>query len=293
MIRCVGYLGLTVSDVDAWTSFGTSILGLMQAESVDGERRFRTDAQAWRIALQAGPADDIAFVGFEVAGPAQLDEMRRRLRDAHIEFCDGDRARVQARGVTELVSCSDPDQLPVEIYFGPSERTEVPFASPAGISGFVTGDQGLGHVVLTARNMDQTRAFYRDVLGFRLSDIIHMQPSPAFGFDMEFFHCNPRHHSIALMPVPAAKRMHHFMLQVSTLDEVGFALERAEAASVPITATLGRHTNDHMVSFYARTPSGFEVEFGFGARTIDDTNWRIVRHDKPSSWGHKRSRTRQ
>ena len=43
------------------------------------------------------------------------------------------------------------------------------------------------------------------------------------------------------------------------------SMERAQAAQVPVTATLGRHTNDRMVSFYVRTPAGFEVEFGFGA----------------------------
>jgi biphenyl-2,3-diol 1,2-dioxygenase len=105
---------------------------------------------------------------------------------------------------------------------------------------------------------------------------------------MEFLHCNPRHHTLALLPVPAPKRLHHFMLQAHTMDDVGFALERAEAAQVPLTATLGRHTNDHMVSFYLRTPSGFEVEFGHGARTVDDATWRVARHDAPSSWGHKR-----
>jgi biphenyl-2,3-diol 1,2-dioxygenase len=293
MIRCLGYLGLTVSDVDAWTAFGSNILGLMPAVGSGSERRFRTDELAWRIALQAGAQDDLAYVGFEVAGPAELEEMRTRLRDAQIAFRDADAALVQARGVTGLVTCEDPDGLPVEIYYGPSERTEAPFSSPAAVSGFMTGDQGLGHVVLTTSDIDKSRAFYQGVLGFRLSDIIHMQMGPQFGFDMEFFHCNPRHHTLALVPVPAPKRMHHFMLQVGTLDEVGFALERAEAAGVPITATLGRHTNDHMVSFYARTPSGFEVEFGCGARTVDDATWRVARHDKPSSWGHKRVTSQQ
>ena len=288
MIGCLGYLGLNVSDLDAWTAFSTNVLGLMAGVSIDGERRFRTDAQAWRIALHAGPEDDVAYVGFEVAGPSELAVARQRLREAGVAFRDGDSHQIRARGVTDLISCEDPDQLPVEIYFGPSERTEAPFTSPAGISGFVTGDQGLGHIVLSTRDIDRTRSFYQDLLGFRLSDIIHMQMGPNFGFDMEFFHCNSRHHTIALVPVPAAKHLHHFMLQVQTIDEVGFALERAQAANVPITATLGRHTNDQMFSFYSRTPSGFEVEFGYGARTVDDTNWRIARHDKPSSWGHKR-----
>jgi len=152
----------------------------------------------------------------------------------------------------------------------------------------VTGEQGLGHVVLATKDMAAARRFYQDLLGFRLSDVIHMQPTPQFGFDMEFFHCNPRHHTLALMPVPMPRRLHHFMVQVPTLDAVGFALERATAAGAPITASLGRHTNDQMVSFYSRTPAGFEVEFGQGAIEVDDATWRVSRHDKPSSWGHKR-----
>jgi biphenyl-2,3-diol 1,2-dioxygenase len=258
----------------------------MPGEPHRGARRFRTDSQAWRISVQAGD-DDLAYAGFEVAGPAELGAARRRLCDGGVATADGDAELIRDRGVTQLVTCRDPDGLPVEIYFGPSERTEAPFVSPAGVSGFLTGDQGIGHVVLATPQIAKARAFYQDLLGFRLSDIIHMRFGPDVAFDMEFFHCNPRHHTIALVPMPAPKRMHHFMLQANSIDDVGFALERAEAAEVPITSTLGRHTNDHMVSFYARTPSGFDVEFGYGARTVDDATWRIARHDKPSSWGHK------
>jgi 2,3-dihydroxybiphenyl 1,2-dioxygenase len=286
MVSCLGYLGFGASNLDAWSAFATNVLGLMPGEARNGARRFRTDSQAWRISVQAGD-DDLAYVGFEVAGPAQLTEVRRRLRDAGVATADGGVELVRDRGVTELVTCRDPDGLQVELYFGPSERTEAPFVSPAGVSGFVTGDQGIGHVVLATPQIGQARAFYQDLLGFRLSDIIHMRIGPDVGFDMEFFHCNPRHHTVALVPMAAPKRMHHFMLQAGSIDDVGFALERAEAAKVPITSTLGRHTNDQMISFYARTPSGFEVEFGFGARTVDDATWRIARHDKPSSWGHK------
>jgi 2,3-dihydroxybiphenyl 1,2-dioxygenase len=200
-----------------------------------------------------------------------------------------DRQLAVARGVTDLFSCLDPQGLRVEVYYGPTERNESPFASPVGVSRFVTGDEGIGHVVLTTPDIASSRRFYQDLLGFRLSDTIRLKIGPEMTLDMEFYHCNPRHHTLALIPAPAPKRLHHFMLQVSTLDEVGFAQARAEAAGVPITATLGRHTNDHMVSFYARTPSGFEVEYGYGARSVDKATWRVVRHDAPSSWGHKRA----
>jgi 2,3-dihydroxybiphenyl 1,2-dioxygenase len=281
----LGYLGVKVKDPDAFAAYATGVLGLMPGEAAG---RYRLDDLAWRIAVEAGEADDVAYLGFEVAGSAELEAVRIRLAEGGVAVGNGDPDLVAERGVLGLLTCQDPDGLQVEVFYGPTLRTEVPFASPAGVACFVTGEQGLGHVVLSTGDMAAARRFYQDLLGFRLSDIIRMQPSPQFGFDMEFFHCNTRHHTLALIPVPLPKRLHHFMVQVPTLDAVGFALERAIAAATPITAGLGRHTNDQMVSFYSRSPGGFEVEFGQGAIEVDDATWRVSRHDKPSSWGHKR-----
>jgi 2,3-dihydroxybiphenyl 1,2-dioxygenase len=287
-IGSLGYLGLAVKDAAAWRGFATGVLGLMPGEAAGGALRFRLDDQAWRIAVEPGEADDVAFLGFEVAGAAELEALSARLTGGGVPVGPRDPELIADRGVIDLIACHDPDGMRVELFYGPTQRTEAPFASPAGVPGFVTGAQGLGHVVISTRDIAAARSFYRDLLGFRLSDVIRMRGGPRGGFDLEFFHCNRRHHTVALLPLPTPKRLHHFMLQVPTLDAVGFALERAEAAGTPIALTLGRHTNDHMVSFYARTPSGFDVEFGFGAREVDEATWRVERHDKPSSWGHKR-----
>jgi hypothetical protein len=42
-----------------------------------------------------------------------------------------------------------------------------------------------------------------------------------------------------------------------------------------------------MVSFYLRSPSGFEIEYGFGARTVNDATWKVQRHESGSIWGHR------
>jgi len=287
-IGSLGYLGLKVKDPDAWRGFATDVLGMMPGEGANGAQRYRLDEQAWRLAVEPGDADDVDYLGFEVAGPAELDAIARRLADGGVAVGNGDPALIAERGVLGLVSCQDPDGLNVEIYYGATLRTETPFASPAGVAGFVTGAQGLGHVVISTKDIAAARHFYQDLLGFRLSDTIRMRMGANASFELEFYHCNPRHHTLALLPIPGPKRLNHFMLQVPTLDAVGFALERAQAAGT-IAQTLGRHTNDRMVSFYARTPSGFNVEFGFGALEVDDATWRVTRHDKPSSWGHKRA----
>jgi len=283
----LGYLGLRVSDLDAWSSFATGCLGLMPAQAPDGTLRYRMDQQAWRISLEAGAEDDVAFVGFEVAGPEELAAVRAKLADAGVSLDNVDPDLLADRQVMGMVRCRDPEGLAVEVYYGPTERGEEPFSSPAAVSGFVTGDQGLGHIVLSTKDIAETRRFYSEALGFQLSDTIRTQMSPEFAMELEFYHCNPRHHTLALAPVPAPKRLHHFMLQTAELDDVGFALDRFQTAKVPLTNTLGKHTNDQMVSFYGRTPSGFEVEYGWGAREIGPA-WRVARHDPVSIWGHHR-----
>ena len=288
-VGSLAYVGFSVKDPAAFDQFARQVLGLMPAEAAGGAHRYRLDELAWRIAVERGEADDIAYAGFEVAGAAELEAVRRRLAEADVAVGNGDPALLAERGVLGLITCRDPDGMRVEVFYGATQRTEAPFVSPQNVPAFVTGEQGLGHIVLSTKDINAARRFYQELLGFRLSDIIRMRMGPQVTFDMEFFHCNARHHTLALIPAPMPKRLHHFMLQVPSIDSVGFALERAEAAGAPITATLGRHTNDQMVSFYARTPGGFEVEFGYGALEVDDATWRVARHDKPSSWGHKRS----
>ena len=71
------------------------------------------------------------------------------------------------------------------------------------------------------------------------------------------------------------------------MDEVGLAFDRAVKAGVPIMQTIGRHPNDRMLSFYAKTPSGFQFEFGWGGREVDDATWQEGSvYDRISDWGH-------
>lgn len=290
-IERLGYIGLEVSDPSAWDAYATSVLGLMRSDAPSGAPRYRADDQAWRIALEPGPRDDLAYVGFETAGPEALAALAARLEAAGVAVTAASPELLDERGVVDLFTCEDPEGLRIEAFFGPTERNHQPFRSPAGVSGFVTGDQGLGHVVLATDRIAELRRFYRDLLQFRLSDTIRLPTRAGPPMELEFYRCNPRHHTVALVPAAGPRRLHHFMLQAQTLDDVGFALDRHAAAGAVITESLGRHTNDHMVSFYARTPSGFSVEFGYGAREVDEAQWRVVRHEKTSSWGHRRPKT--
>ncbi|MEK9776159.1 MAG: VOC family protein [Quisquiliibacterium sp.] len=286
-VCALAYLGVAVDDPAAWMRFATDVLGAMPADPGDGADRLRIDQRAWRIAVQKGAQNDLAFAGFEVANQVRLAALNEHLTGLGIATQWGDAALVANRGVTALLRCTDPGGTSIEICCGATERFEQPFISPAGVSGFVTGDQGLGHIVLGCEDIDAMRRFYVEGLGLRLSDRIRMSIS-GVPVQMEFFHCNARHHSLALVPLRRQRGIFHFMLQAASLDDVGFAYDRVLASGDTITATLGRHTNDHMFSFYAATPGGIEVEFGYGARTVDDATWCEGLHHKPSMWGHKR-----
>jgi 2,3-dihydroxybiphenyl 1,2-dioxygenase len=146
---------------------------------------------------------------------------------------------------------------------------------------------GLGHIVIAVDDLDESIKFYRDVLGMRISDFIQIERPPGNKYRMAFFHCNPRHHSLACIAGKPNQRLNHFMLQAQSINDVGATYDLCQEQGIPIMRSLGRHTNDHMLSFYMQTPSGFQVEFGWGGREVDDATWQVQQHTSGSMWGHK------
>jgi 2,3-dihydroxybiphenyl 1,2-dioxygenase len=285
-ISRLGYLGFEVSDVAAWGRFAVDALGLLVSERrSDGSVAFRIDEQAQRIVVHPGSRDDLAYAGFEVDDDATLRGLSEKLAKAGFPTVDpgGDVAR--ARRVKRVLRVEDPNGVPIELFHGP-ERAAEPFRSSLVPSGFVTGDEGLGHVVFAAMDPQATERFYCELLGMRLSDRIETELVPGFSLLITFLHANPRHHTVAFAAAPMPKRVHHFMLEVGAMDDVGHAYDRCLKAGIEIANTLGVHPNDRTFSFYARTPSGFDVEFGWGGRKIDDATWKVDRYDRMSVWGH-------
>ena len=270
----LGFLEFEVSDVDAWTRFLTDVLG---TQSVGGGR-FRLDGHAWRLQLLEGPADDLSAVGWEFEEDG-LDAALARLKGGGFSPVEGDAAE---RGVNRRFTLLDPAGIPVELVSGMA-RASTPFESTRVSGGFVADEEGLGHVVLSAPDKEQSRVFYQDLLGFGLSDHIVCE---IYGYpvDLSFFHANARHHSLAFGG-PQPKRLHHFMLEAQSMDEVGRCYDRTIRSGARIMQTLGRHPNDRMLSFYARTPSKFQFEFGWGARKVS-LGWEPTTYHQISEWGH-------
>ncbi|MCL4747158.1 MAG: VOC family protein [Burkholderiaceae bacterium] len=174
-----------------------------------------------------------------------------------------------------------------EIYWGATLERGNPFRSPRAIGEFHAGELGFGHVVLAVDDYESSLRFYRDGLGLLISDYIELDMGAAGKTTVAFLHSGPRHYSLAIAQFPAPKRLHHFMLQVRDIDDVGSTYDLCQDLRVPIASSLGRHTNDLTTSFYMVSPSGFQVEYGHGGREIDDDDWEVRTHHAASVWGHR------
>lgn len=288
-IARLGYLGITSQDPDAWDSFGRDLLGLMSVEGPGDGVFLKMDDHPYRLIIKKGAVDRLACLGWEVESAEDFERTIAALEAAGREVRRGDDDGAEERCVTEFCSATDPAGNPIEIYHG---RTNVgdEFESPLGVSRFLTGDMGLGHVVVPAPNTDETHAFYKDVLGFGDSDDLTLPP-PAEGapeMRVVFMHAaNPRHHSLALFNFPNETGIVHLMLEVPTIDEVGACLDRINKAGIPLLATLGRHCNDNMLSFYAVGPGGIAVEYGCEGLQLDWETFEPTKTTVADIWGHE------
>jgi 2,3-dihydroxybiphenyl 1,2-dioxygenase len=280
----LGYLGFQASDLGAWESFAVEVLGLgVAGRGGDGTLALRLDGHWQRILVMPGNADDLALIGWEVDDESQLEALVTRLHAAGVAVTEGGSELAAQRHVRRLMMLRDPDDNAVELYCGP-QRAPEPFRSPLVQSGFVADERGLGHVVLAARDQRRSQQFYAELLGLRLSDRV-VADIHGYHADIGFYHANARHHSLAIGAADK-KRIHHFMVEARAMDDVGLALDRTLKAGLRLMHSLGRHPNDRMFSFYARTPSGFNFEFGWGGRDVDDKTWQPTIHHCISEWGH-------
>ena len=280
-IKSLGYVGVESTKLEDWEGFATRLLGMQKVDAAAKVRAFRMDDRQQRLVVTGAENDGLGFLGWEAESKADLDELAARLDNAGVAVSKGTRALADERRVADLIAFRDPGGHRVEVFHG-QEISPVPFKPGRPISGFKTGPLGMGHVVMNVATVDDLLPFYRDLLGFRITDY-GLSPYPLY-----FLHVNGRHHSFAM--VGSGKRsFHHFMVEMQSFDDVGQGYDLAQLEEGRIAYTLGRHTNDHMTSFYAHTPSDFFVEYGWGAQVIDPATWQpFETFDGPSLWGHER-----
>jgi 2,3-dihydroxybiphenyl 1,2-dioxygenase len=283
----LGHVVIEVPDPTSLTPTFAEVVGLEAGDPTPGGAlTWRNDDHAQRVIVTEGPANDAVAVGFEAVDAAAFEATVERLR-AH--GCDvvEDAELAAERRADRLIRTAAPWGPDVELVLG-AERAATPFASDLVPGGFLTEDVGFGHVVLATTAFEESRALL-GALGFTQSDWLEMEIAEGIELEVRFFHCNARHHTVALAKAPfdLPQTLHHVMFEMNERDDVGAAFDRLWASDLGIPNGLGRHDNDGMFSFYLRTPAGFQIEVGHGARVITD-DWDDDRaYDAISSWGHQ------
>jgi 2,3-dihydroxybiphenyl 1,2-dioxygenase len=288
-INQLGYVGIGARDTNAWRAYATDVLGHEVAPWSDDQHLYlRMDEQHHRLTVHPADRDDVVYVGWDVGGPDNMHEVAAQLEKAGVEVAAATPEEAADRRVLDFVHFVDPhSRLRMELHYGPEIIYMPPFHPQRPIHGFKTGDQGMGHFVTYVSDAEAAAAFYSEALGLAMSDWILV---PGMGRIGAFMHCNPRQHSFAFFANPAAERhVHHVMMEHTSIDDVGTGYDIALERGL-VTATLGRHLNDHMVSYYFKNPGDWHFEIGWGARQIDPATWQVQHYNglQPGGgeWGH-------
>jgi 3,4-dihydroxy-9,10-secoandrosta-1,3,5(10)-triene-9,17-dione 4,5-dioxygenase len=289
-IRSMGYARVASTDLEQWKHFAGKVLGLAEGRGPDPDNLYyRIDEVFARLTVFPAEADQLSCIGWELADHPALQAAREHLSKNGIDFEEGTAEELAERRVQELVRFTDPFDNVFELFHGIAYESR-PVVTPYAAN-FVTGEQGMGHVVIPVSDDVEALRFYTDVLGFRLRDSMSMPgefvgKEPGSKVWLRFLGVNPRHHSLAFLPMPNPSKCVHIMLEVDKLDDVGRALERVRKHKAPLSATLGRHMNDQMVSFYVKSPAGFDIEFGTEGLQVNDKTWVARESTAVSYWGH-------
>lgn len=283
-IHSLGYVGVEGPNQSSWSAFAEDICGLQPASMDDTTTDeeglfFKMDDRRWRLGVYSAEVPGLRYAGYEVADRRSLENSVRELQESGVSVIEGKAEECATRGVRQMAHFQDPAGFRIEIFHTASSDT--PVAPSIGASRFVTGRLGMGHIAVLVPDIDACLDFYIGVMGFQESDYFEIGP----GMSMHFLRCNARHHSLAVGRVGDFSALHHVLFEVQQTDQVGISLDRARAASVPISTEIGRHANDMMFSFYMKSPSGFDVEIGCEGRLVEP-GWVSAKLDQADIWGH-------
>jgi 3,4-dihydroxy-9,10-secoandrosta-1,3,5(10)-triene-9,17-dione 4,5-dioxygenase len=288
-LKSLGYITISTADIDRWRQFAFGILGFAEGKGPDESALYlRMDERAARLIVVPGETDRVLTIGWEVRDRPALQRVKSALDGAGVPFKQLSVDEVETRRVEEAITFEDPAGNAIEVFHG-AVLDHSPIITPFGAR-FLTADQGLGHVVVPATDPNGLFDFYTEILGFRSRGTFRVPLPKEFGpVRVRFLGINERHHSLAIVPAAHQRdpRLVHIMVEVDTLDAVGRALDRINAEGFQLSSTLGRHTNDKMISFYVRAPGDWDIEFGTDGMRVDERYYTAEEITADSYWGHQ------
>lgn len=280
----IAYLGFESPAYKAWIDYGPEVLGFGLAEPRDDDETvyLRMDDRRWRIAVHPGEQDDLKYIGWECRHRPAFRKAVKKLQDNGYDVEIGDAGLVDQRAVKEVAIFHDPAGYRHELCYGQKYHPNS-FHPGRDHHGFEAESDGVGHIVLiTPELSDELVHFFDDVMEFQWF-------SQGLGAEAAFYSAklNTLSHNIGYVELPGLRGIHHIGIGCKELDDVGIAYDRVQERELQITMTLGRHTQDPVVSFYSATPSGFGIEYQTAGGRFFGPDHHEVNPEVLSVWGHK------
>ncbi|SLJ96036.1 VOC family protein [Novosphingobium mathurense] len=253
------YVALAVPDLAAERTFFSNTWGLEEVAEVDGMVYLATAASPhpYVIRLRQDDEKKTDLIGFTANSSADVDALFAQVKASGAKII-AEPGPASGPGGGYAFRFFDPDGRAVEIIADTIPRAirtvEEHEAIPLQIS----------HVVLHSPQHGELERWYREVLGFRLTDWL--------GDFMVFLRCNPAHHRLAILPGPPA--LNHIAFDVASIDALMKGLGRMTKAGVHLQWGPGRHTAGNNTFSYYSTPNDNTVEYTSDLETVDEESWQ-------------------
>jgi 2,3-dihydroxy-p-cumate/2,3-dihydroxybenzoate 3,4-dioxygenase len=187
LIKRLGHVTLEVSDLERATAEFATTGQLEIAEVRDGEAFLRGDMHHYWLRLVAGGENRFLRAGYEAGGPEQLAAIAQRLEKRGIEVRTCTDA-VSSDRVDQWIRFTDPDGIEIEVFTHMLDAPARRMRERVRLADLL-------HAVFLVPDVPASAEFYRDVMGFRVSDWTERIAA--------FMRCgNEYHHSLAFLQTP-------------------------------------------------------------------------------------------
>ncbi|NUB46480.1 VOC family protein [Fertoebacter nigrum] len=239
----LSHIGLGTSDFSKAHDYYVEKVGLTEVERDDTGAAYLSVGMAHHDVVLHPTSGDGNFVniGYQLNAGTDLAEFAGMMRDAGTK---AERKSDAQPGVADLVEVEAPGSQILQFY-GAIENP-VPGFSRRGIAPL-----RLGHIATITPDAERLIAFYRDVLGFAVTDWI--------GDVATFMTCNHEHHVINILNAPVTK-IHHIAFQLHENAEHPRCADFLRASGIQTEWGPSRHTAGHNLAAYHYDPDSHLIE---------------------------------
>jgi catechol 2,3-dioxygenase len=278
-VRRFEHVELGVPDVAEAVAFYRDVVGMTELAS-EGETVYLGFGLDDNYDLALSPGEGIRHFAFRAEDAEELAAWERRL-DGHgiaHERRDGTEF-----GQPEAVRFELPSGHAMEFVLVEDRAYQQP-AAPAHprTSGILPLDND--HIGLMAGDVRALSEYFRDVLGFKLTE--YVEPEEGSGFwVLGFVRSGPYHHDISI--ALGDQSLHHYAVTLSSFEHMKLACDTLAGCGHRIEFGPSRHPAGSNVFIYVWLPGGHRVEFSAEMALLDDSApvRRLTSETSLDAWG--------